>query len=93
MVVAPNMDVAKRGILIGFVAKLGSGSNGVLARRNLNRSSTLPTIITRVVGTPQMVFTNLIMTIHVNNIANQPLMNSMAIGGYRSIDVANRKGG
>jgi len=25
------MDVVRRGILIGFVTKLGSGSNGVLA--------------------------------------------------------------
>jgi hypothetical protein len=33
------------------------------------------------------------MTIHVNNIANQPLMNSMAIGRYRNTDVANPKGG
>jgi hypothetical protein len=37
MVVAPNIDVVRRGILIGFIAKLGSGSNGVLVGRNLNR--------------------------------------------------------
>jgi len=35
-VVASNIDVVKRGILIGSAAKLGSGSGGVLARRNLN---------------------------------------------------------
>jgi hypothetical protein len=35
-IVTPNMDVVKRGILIGFVAKLGSGSGGVLTGRNLN---------------------------------------------------------
>jgi hypothetical protein len=46
-IVVPSMDVVKRGILIGFVAKLGSGSDGVLARRNLSQSSALPTTITR----------------------------------------------
>jgi hypothetical protein len=35
-VVVPNMDVVKRGILIGFVGKLGCGLGGVLARRNLS---------------------------------------------------------
>jgi hypothetical protein len=29
-VVAPTMDVVKRGILIKFAAKLGSGSSGML---------------------------------------------------------------
>jgi hypothetical protein len=42
MVVAPTMDVVKKGILIGFIAKLGSGLSGVLARRKLSGSSTLP---------------------------------------------------
>jgi len=58
------MDVIKRGILIGFIAKLGSGSSGVLTIRNLNRSSTLPIATTRVVGKPQIMFTNPITTIH-----------------------------
>ncbi len=40
-----------------------------------------------------MVFTNPIMTIHVNRIANRPSMNSMAIGGYKNVDVANPRGG
>jgi hypothetical protein len=65
MVVTPTMDVVRRGILIGFTTLLGSGSGGVLARWKLNGSSALPTTI-GVVGTLQMVFTNLIMTIHVN---------------------------
>jgi len=39
-----------------------------------------------------MVFTNPIMTTHVSKIANQPPMSSIAIGGYRSIDVGNPKG-
>jgi len=36
MVVAPNINVVTRVVLIGFVAKLGSGLGGVLARRNLS---------------------------------------------------------
>jgi hypothetical protein len=36
MVVAPSIDVVKRGILIGSTIKLGSGLGGVLTRRNLN---------------------------------------------------------
>jgi hypothetical protein len=67
-IVVPNIDVVRKGVLIGSTTKLGSG--GVSTVRNLNRSSTLPTAITRVVGIPQMVFTNLIMITHVNRIAN-----------------------
>jgi hypothetical protein len=63
-VIEPNIDVVKRGVLIGYVTKLGSGSNGVSIRRNLNRSLGLPASTIRVVGIPQMLFTNLIMAIH-----------------------------
>ncbi len=42
---------------------------------------------------PQMVFTNPIMTIHVNKIANRPLMNLMVVGRYRSAYVTNITGG
>ncbi len=49
------IDVIRRGILIGFVAKLGSELGGVLKGRNLSQSSTLPTTTIGVVGTPQMV--------------------------------------
>jgi len=70
MVVAPNIDVVKRGVLIRFVANLGSGLNGILVKKNLNQSLALPIVITGVVGTPQMVFTNLIMSTHVNRTAN-----------------------
>jgi ABC-type transporter Mla subunit MlaD len=70
IVVMPNMEVVKRGILIGSVVKLGNGSSGISIRRNLNRSSTLPTTTTRVVGTPWMVFINLIMISHVNRIVD-----------------------
>ncbi len=69
IIVVPNLEVVRRGILIGSIANLGSGLDGVLTGRNLSRSSTLPTTITRVVGTPQMVFTDLIMIIHVNRTA------------------------
>jgi len=40
-----------------------------------------------------MVFTNPIMIIHVNKIANQPLMSLMAIGRYKNADAMNPKGG
>ncbi len=50
-IVVPNMDIVKRGILIRYVAKLGTESGGVLVGRNLSRSSTLPTTI-GVVGKP-----------------------------------------
>jgi len=66
MVVVPNMGVVRKGILIGFVAKLGSGLGGVLTRRKLSGNSTLPTTTTRVFRTPHMGFSNLIMIIHVN---------------------------
>jgi hypothetical protein len=36
MVVAPNIDVVRKGVIIRFVTKLGSGSSGVSARRNMN---------------------------------------------------------
>jgi hypothetical protein len=87
------MDVVRKGVLIGFATKLGSGLGGILAKRNLNRSSTLPIIITRVVGTFQMVFTNLVMTTHVNRTPNRPPMISMATRGYRSVNVMNLRRG
>jgi len=65
-VVAHSMDVVLKGILIGFVTNLGSGLGGVLIGRNLNWSLALPIITTKVVGTLQMVFTNPILTTHVN---------------------------
>jgi hypothetical protein len=65
-VVASNIDIVKRGILIGYVAKLGSESSGVSATRTLSQSLALPTTTTIVVGTPQVVFTNIITTTHVN---------------------------
>jgi hypothetical protein len=83
-VVAPNMNVVRGGMLIGSTVNLGSGLNGVLVGRNLSRSSVLPTTTIGIVGTLQMVFTNMIMTTHVNMIINRPSMSSMAIGRYKN---------
>ncbi len=66
----PNIDVVKRGVVIGSAAKLGSKLGGVLVLKNLSQSSTLPTSTTGVIGILQMVFTNLITTIHVNMTTN-----------------------
>ncbi len=93
IVVAPNMDVVRRGTLIQYVTKLGSGSDGIWVRRNLSQSLALPITTIGVIGTPHMVFTNMIMTIDVNMTTYRPLMSSMAIGRYRNIDVANPRGG
>jgi hypothetical protein len=41
MVILPTMDVVRRGILIGCIAKLGSGSDGVSAGRKLSGGSAL----------------------------------------------------
>jgi hypothetical protein len=53
----------------------------------------LPAAIIGVVGIPQMVFTNPIMTTHVNKIVDRPLMSSIATGRYKSVDVVHLKGG
>jgi hypothetical protein len=66
MVVAPNMNVVRRGVVIKPTTNLGHGSGRFSMGRNLNGSSGLPIVIIGIVGTPQMVFTNPIMTIHVN---------------------------
>ncbi len=59
-----------KGRLIGSAVKLGSGLGGILVRRKLNGSTTLPIATTGVVGTRHMVFTNPIMTTHVNRIVD-----------------------
>ncbi len=66
----PNIDVVKRGVVIGSATKLGNRLGGVLVLKNLSQSWTLPTSSTGVVGILQMVFTNLITTIHVNMTTN-----------------------
>jgi hypothetical protein len=67
-VVAPNTYVVRGGVLIGFTTNLGRGLDEVLVGRNLKKSLRLLTTTIGVVGTPQMVFTNQIMAIHVNKI-------------------------
>jgi hypothetical protein len=51
-IVAPNTNVVRGGILIGFVTYLGSGSNKILAKRNLSWNLKLPVATTKVYGTP-----------------------------------------
>jgi hypothetical protein len=46
------MDVVRRGVLIGFTSKLGSGLGGVLSTRNMSQSLALPMVTIGVVGTP-----------------------------------------
>jgi hypothetical protein len=52
MIVAPNTNVVRLGVLIGSTTNLGCGLSGLLARRNLSRSLKLLEVNTRVVGTP-----------------------------------------
>jgi hypothetical protein len=52
IVVTPNMDVIRRGVLIGFATKLGSGLNGILAGWKQNGNATLPTITIGIFGKP-----------------------------------------
>jgi hypothetical protein len=48
LVVAPNINVVRREILIGSTTKLGNESGGISKVKNLNQSSALPAMITRV---------------------------------------------
>jgi hypothetical protein len=52
MVVAPNMNVVRKWVIIGSATNLCRGSGRFLVRRNLSRSLGLPTTNTKVVGTP-----------------------------------------
>jgi hypothetical protein len=92
-IVVPNISVIRRGVLIRFPTKSGSGSGGVLTRRNLSQSLALLATTTGVVDILQMVFTNLTMAIHGNRITYRPLMRSMVVGGCRSINVVHSRGG
>jgi hypothetical protein len=62
MVVTLNVDAVKRGVIIGFATNVGHESCRFSTVRNLNRSLGLPIVNIRIVGTPQIMFTNLIMT-------------------------------
>jgi len=57
------------------------------------KSLGLPTANTRIIGTPQMTFINQIMITHVHKIKDKPLMNSIAVKGYKNIGAKNSKGG
>ncbi len=92
MIVAPNIDVFKRGVLIGFATKLGSKLGGNSIGRNLSQSLALPIATIGVAGILQMVFANLIIAIYGNRIANRPLMSSMVIGRYKSANAVYSKG-
>ncbi len=52
MVVAPNMNVVKRGVIIKSIINLGCGLSGFFMERSLSRSSRLLSMNTGVVGTP-----------------------------------------
>jgi hypothetical protein len=58
--------LSEGGILIGFATNLGLGLGRISIKRNLSGSLEIPIANIGVVGTPQMLFTNLIMTTHVN---------------------------
>ncbi len=93
MVVMASTDVVRKEVLIGSLTKLGNGSSGVLTIRNLIQSLALPIAITGVIGTPQMVFINLIIITHVNKTTNRPLMSSMAMERCRNVDAMHSREG
>jgi hypothetical protein len=53
IVVTPNTNFVKGGVLIGLIMNLGYGLGKVSVGRNLNKSSILPTSTIGVVGTPR----------------------------------------
>jgi hypothetical protein len=61
-------------------------------RKEFESEFETPIVTTAIIGTPQMVFTNLIMTIHVNKTVDQPLMNSMVARRYKITNAKNPKG-
>jgi len=87
------MNFVKSGVLIGFKPNLSCGSEGALMGRNLSKILGILIATIGVVGTPQMVFINPIMTTHENKTTNQPIMNSIIVGRYKSIEVENLGGG
>jgi hypothetical protein len=92
-IVAPNIDVVRRGVLIGFTTKLDSKSSGILEGRNINQSLALLVATTIVVSILHMVFTNPIMATHGNRTANRPLMSSMDVGRCKNANVMHSRGG
>ncbi len=76
-----NIDVVRRGVLIGSTTKLGNKSGGVLIGRNLSQSSTLLATTIGVVG-----IHNLKKVIHGNRTAYQSLMSLMVVGRCKRAD-------
>jgi hypothetical protein len=89
----PNTNVARKGVVIKLAVNLGHGLGGFSTRKSLSRSSRLPTMNIGVVRTSQMVFINPIMITHVHKTTNRPSMSSIAVRGYKSINVEDPKGG
>ncbi len=88
-IVAPNTNVVRKRVVVESIINLGHGLGKFLMGRSLNWSLGLPSANTGIVGTPKMVFTNLIMTTHVQKTTYRPLMNSITIGGYKSTNAEN----
>ncbi len=82
IVVALATNFVKGGVLTRFIMNLCHGSRGVLARKNLNRSSRILIATTKVVGTPNGVhqFNNDYFS---NRIVDQSPMSSKVVEGYR----------
>ncbi len=55
----------------------------------MNRNLKLLVTTIGIVGTPHMLFTNPMMITHVNKIVDQPLMSSIATGGYKNTNAKN----
>ncbi len=89
-IVKLDTNIIKRGVVIGSIVNLDRGLGRFLASRSLSRS--LPIANIRVVGTPQMVFTNPIMITHEHKTIYKPLTNSISVGRYRHIDAEDLKG-
>jgi hypothetical protein len=81
IVVALATNFVKGGVLTRFIMNLCHGSRGVLARKNLNRSSRILIATTKVVGTPNGVhqFNN---DYFCNRIVDQSPMSSKVVEGY-----------
>jgi hypothetical protein len=93
IVVAPTTNFVRSGILIKYVANLGHGLGRVSTKRNLSKSLGILVTTIGIVGTPQMVFTNPIMTTHVKRTTDRPSMSLMVTRGYKNAYVGNLGGG
>ncbi len=69
-VLAPNTNVVRGGLLIGFITTLGSWNGETIDKKEFEYEFETISKNIEVVGTPQMVCTNLIMITHVNKIVD-----------------------